>query len=120
MVPEDSNVRIILFDPAGWPHGTVTTIADIHPSFARLDLRARNNLRVLPQQSIHTFSNLFDIEGFIEIVEQTEQRKFLRRVDISAVERSVAMRELDTMGLTTASLFPGVDGLCRSLAEKWF
>jgi hypothetical protein len=30
------------------------------------------------------------------------------------------MHELDAMGLTAASLFPGVDGLCRSLAEKWF
>jgi hypothetical protein len=120
MVPDDSHVRVFLFDPERWPYGSVTTIADIRPSFARLDLRARNNPRVLPQQSVHMFSNLVDIEGFIGIVERQEKRQFLRCVDIPALERSVAMRELDAMGLTAASLFPGVDGLCRSLAEKWF
>lgn len=119
MVPESSHVRVFLFDTEGWPFVTAT-IAEIRPSFARLELRARNNPRVLPQQSVHMFANLVDIEGFIEIVEQQQRRRFLWRVDIPASERSLAMSELDTMGVTAASLFPGVDGLCRSLAEKWF
>lgn len=118
MAPEGSHVRIYLFDNEGWRFGTVMTIADTQPSFARLELRASNNLRVLPQQSVHMFSNIVDIEGFI--AEQEGIRRFLRRVDIPVSERSLAMRELDAMGVTAASMFPGVDGLCRSLAEKWF
>lgn len=30
------------------------------------------------------------------------------------------MRELAIMGVTAGSLFPGLDGACRSLAERWF
>lgn len=117
---EDSHVRLFLFDTEGWPLGSVNTMVDTKPCFARLDLRARNNSRVLPQQSVHMFSNIVDIEGMIEISEQQLTRRFLRRVDIPALDRSIAMRELDAMGVTAGSMFPGVDGLCRSLAEKWF
>jgi len=117
---EGQQIRIFLFDPEGWPFGTVQTIAEIRPSFARLELRARNNPRVLPQQSVHMFSNLVDIEGFVAVVEKQAGRRFLRRIDLPTSERSLAMRELDKMGVTAAALFPGVEGLCRSLAEKWF
>jgi len=30
------------------------------------------------------------------------------------------MQELDYMGITTASLFPGLDGTCKALKEKYF
>jgi hypothetical protein len=30
------------------------------------------------------------------------------------------MRHLDIMGVTAAALFPGVEGACRALAERWF
>jgi hypothetical protein len=119
-VANDSYVRVFLFDPDQWPFGTVATIADTQPSFARLDLRARNNSRVLPQQSVLMYSNIVDIENFIEVTEGTQKCRFLTRIDIPTSERSLAIRELDAMGVTAASLFPGIDGLCRSLAEKWF
>jgi len=117
---EGRHVRVFMFDHHGWLFGTMTTIGEIKPSFARLELRARNNPRVLPQQSVHMFSNIVDIEGFIRVAEKKQECKFLTRIDIPVSERSIAMHELDTMGVTAASMFPGVDGLCRSLAEKWF
>ena len=120
VVAEDHHIRLFVFDTEEWPFGNVSSIADTQPRFARLDLRARHNSRVLPQQSVHMFSNIVDIEGFIESSERHLGRRFLRRVDIPASDRSLAMQELDTMGVTAASLFPGVDGLCQSLAEKWF
>lgn len=119
-VAEDHHIRLYVFDTEQWPFGYVSSIADTQPCFARLDLRARHNSRVLPQQSVHMFSNIVDIEGFIESSERHLDRGFLKRVDIPASDRSLAMQELDTMGVTAASLFPGVDGLCQSLAEKWF
>jgi len=66
------------------------------------------------------FSNVVDIASVVELEEQNLHRRFLRRIDIPASERSAAIRELATMGVTAGSLFPGLDGVCRSLAEKWF
>jgi hypothetical protein len=54
-------VRVFVFDTDGWRFGLVKTIADIVPTFARLELGARDNPRVLPQQSVHMFSNMVDI-----------------------------------------------------------
>lgn len=116
----NANVRIFIFETEAWPYGTVQTIAEIRPTFARLHLGARDNPRVVPQQSVHMFSNLVDIETFIEDVEKQAGRRFLRRIDVAATERAVAMRDLDVMGVTAAALFPGVEGACRALAEKWF
>jgi len=60
------------------------------------------------------------IETFIEAVEKQAGRRFLRTIDVASTERADAMRDLDVMGVTAAALFPGVEGACRALAEKWF
>jgi len=117
---DDHSVRVLLFDLDGWPHKRVETITQIMPAFAPLSLSATHNPRALPQQSVPMFSNVVDIASVVELEEQNLNRRFLRRIDIPASERSVAIRELATMGVTAGSLFPGLDGVCRSLAEKWF
>jgi hypothetical protein len=117
---DDAAVRVFVFDHDGWPRGRLMTIGDIFPTFARLELGGRDNPRVLPQQSVHMFSNMVDIEGFIAFTENETGRQFLRRIDIPFAERAVAMRQLDVMGVTAAALFPGVEGACRALAERWF
>jgi FRG domain len=117
---DEQPARVFLFNLAGWPHVRVNTIAELRPMFAPLSLRATHNPRALPQQSIPMFSNIVDIEGFVVREEQRLQRRFLQRVDIPASERRIAMRELNAMGVTAASLFPGLDGLCRALAARWF
>jgi hypothetical protein len=120
-VPSDGkHARIFLFDSAKWPYGTMRTIGDVRPRFAKLELPARDNPRVIPQQSVHMFSNFINSEGYIRIVEEQQKTKFLRRIDIPISDRPLAMRELHIMGITAAALFPGLDGLCRSLKEQWF
>jgi len=120
-IATDRNVRVFLFDLEGWPHIQVENIGQMKPTFAALHLRAKDNPRALPQQSVPMFSNLVDIEEFIATEEERlHGRRFLRRIDLPASERSVAMRELAAMGVTAASLFPGLDGMCAALAEKWF
>lgn len=113
-------VRVYAFEVDGWPHGAVQTIGELRLAFGQLLLGGRDNPRVVPQQSVHMFSNVVDIEGFVGLAENETGRRFLRRIDISAAERATAMRHLQMMGVTAASLFPGVEGACRALAERWF
>jgi hypothetical protein len=117
---EGKRVRIFVFQQDGWPNAGVPDIAQIDPTFARLDLLARNNPRVIPQQSVNMFSNVADIEAFIEAIEARLSRRFLRRVDVPLRDRQIAMRDLDIIGITAGALFPGIEGACRALAEKWF
>lgn len=104
---KEEYVRIFLFDTDGWPLQDVATIGEIRPRFAPLELRARDNPRVAPQQSVNMFSNLVDIETFVATVEAQTNRQFLYRVDIPASERALAMGELAVMGLTAATFSQG-------------
>lgn len=115
-------VRIYQFDLTLWPppYGRLASILEIGPRFAPLYLRALRNRRVLPQQSVHMFSNVVDIDGLIRSVERETGRKVLTRINIAGSERAVAMAELGIMGINDASLFPGLEGLCRALGENRF
>jgi hypothetical protein len=117
-------VRIFKFDVSNWPKswGTVSDIGDIGPRFAPLLVGTSHNQRAMPQQSVHMFSNLVDIERFIRGIEHNDASgpKYLTCIDIPATERAVAMRDLRRMGITAASMFPGLDGICRALAEQFF
>ena len=66
------------------------------------------------------FSNIVDIENFVAWQESELKRRLLVRLDIPWAERALAMRELATMGITAASLFPGLEGVCEALEEEWF
>lgn len=113
------HVRLFAFDNARWSGPPVDSILHIRPCFQPLQLGARHNPRALPQQSINIFSNVVDIEGFIEMAEATKGR-CLYRIDIPSSERSVALTDLTAMGITQASLFPSLEGVCLSLAERHF
>jgi len=118
----DGFVRIYQFDKDLWhqKHNVVTNIADPSPSFSALSLHARDNKRALPQQSIVTFSNVFNIELFINYHEEIDGQKYLKIIDINKADRNLAMKDLEIMGITAASLFPGLDGTCNALREKRF
>jgi len=116
-----SAVRIFAFDQAGWPPSTtVRQVFDTVPNITFHRFSAHNNPRFVPQQSIASFSNVDDMEGFIARQETVTNRKHLTIIDIPIAERKRALEELRLMGITAGSLFPGLDGICRSLREKSF
>jgi hypothetical protein len=113
--------RIFIFDYANWPwQPSPNIIIDPLPTIQFLVLSAHNNPRFVPQQSIASFSNVDDIESWIRNFEKDTQRKHLTVIDIPISERRRITDELRLMGITAGSLFPGIDGLCRSLKEKLF
>ncbi|MGH9478384.1 MAG: FRG domain-containing protein [Terriglobales bacterium] len=118
------HVRIFVFLVEGWPWGARDKrvfLSDAEYRFAPLDLSPRHNQRAIPQQSVLVHSNLVDIEGFVAWQEQQEKgRKFLYRIDIPVSEGPSAIRDLARMGITAGSMFPGIEGACRALAEQYF
>jgi len=93
------------------------------PGFIHLTLLeplAINNPRALPQQSISAWTNVDDLESFIEITEKWTGKSYLRVIDLPASERKKAMQDLALMGITGGSMFPGLDGVCQQLKERYF
>jgi len=69
---------------------------------------------------VHTYANVEDIEAWIRFVQEHNKKSYLKVIDIPRSERGFALRELAYMGVTAATLFPGLDGVCRSLKEQFF
>jgi hypothetical protein len=113
-----SAVRIFVFDFMNWSaQPSPNLIIDPLPTISFLIPSAHNNPRFVPQQSIASFSNVDDIETWVRnYVKPTP----LTVIDIPISEKNRVIDELRLMGITAGSLFPGIDGLCRSLKEKYF
>lgn len=113
--------RIFAFNMLDWPRLLSPKILyDPLPSLTFHEFAAHNNARSTPQQSIASFSNVDDIETFIREAEKTKRIKHLTVIDIPISERRKALDELRLMGITAGSLFPGLDGVCCSLKDKYF
>jgi FRG domain len=116
------NPRVYIFDAAKWQTETtqVCNLADPRPSITPREFIPSNNPRHLPQQSVHTYSNIEDIEGWIRRIEKQCGRQYLTIIDIERSQRRFAMKDLAYMGVTAAALFPGLDGVCGALKERFF
>ena len=80
---------------------------------------AINNERMIPQQAASTVTSIDDIETYIRSRE-TEEKTYLRAIDLPVRERKRVILELSYMGITAGSLFPGLDGACEEMAERNF
>lgn len=78
-----------------------------------------HNPRILPQQSMVTFSNVEDVERFLLYLEQRRGEQIIRAYDI-VDDCAGILSELRVMGIHAGSMYPGLDGACQSLAEKNF
>jgi len=83
------------------------------------EFEAYDNPRHIPQQSCHTFTNVADVESWIRMQEKKGDT-YLTTINIPVSEKKHAVKEFTYMGVTAASLFPGMDGVCRALKERFF
>jgi hypothetical protein len=88
--------------------------------FTVLEPSAVNNPRVVPQQSVSSLTNIDDIENYLALREKEVGRQYLRVIDLPAAERRRVMQELALMGITAGSLFPGIDGACEQVRQRFF
>jgi hypothetical protein len=117
----DQKVRILILDAREWNKNERAQV--LMPGFLHMTMLeplATNNPRALPQQSISSVTNIDDLEGYLSGGEKQTGRSFLRAIDLPVSERQVVMQELALMGITAGSLFPGLDGACLQLKERYF
>ncbi len=119
---KDKFVRIFAFDTTSWQRvgETIKSMYELQPTVTFKRLPARNNNRALAQQSISSFSNLMYMEYFIAVLEKRLKEKFLHRIDLPVQERNNVMTDLKLMGITSATMFPGIEGICKALEEQRF
>jgi hypothetical protein len=63
------------------------------------------------------FSAIDDIERYF-YNDNADPR--LKIYGLPVGEKEKVMKDLNRMGITAASLFPGLDGTCKELKEKYF
>jgi hypothetical protein len=88
--------------------------------FSILEALAIDNPRAIPQQSLSSITNIDDIEGYINEKEAQTNRKYLEVFDLPASDRVSVLKELKMMGITSGSMFPGIEGTCHALRAEFF
>ncbi len=83
-----------------------------------LAVAPRLNPRLQAQQGHFLVTNVADIEKYIRHHEMNQSRRVAYAVDVPASWALNALEDLAFMGLTAATLFPGLDGVARSLRHK--
>jgi hypothetical protein len=115
-------VRIFIFDRKQWRTDflQLSILSPALPHFSTLDALAIDNPRMVPQQGVSTISNVDDIESYIRSKEEVSGKQYLQVIDLPMSERRHALRELSFMGITAGSLFPGLDGACEQIKDRFF
>jgi hypothetical protein len=118
--PRD-RVRIFQFNKDQWTSNfnQIKKLTPARPHFSILEFLAIENERMVPQQALSGFTNVDDVETYIRSMEGTGT-PYLKVIDLPVTDRAKAMRDLSLMGITAGSLFPGLDGSCEELRERFF
>lgn len=119
---KDSVARVFAFHRSAWPQDSnaITHLALARPHVTFQDLVPLENERALPQQALAMVSTAPNIEALIRFQEGQDSRTYLTPFDLPWSERDAAMRDLRTMGITSATMFPGIDGTCKELRDRYF
>ncbi|PKG53710.1 FRG domain-containing protein [Halomonas sp. MES3-P3E] len=119
--PSDK-VSIFIFDVKRWSQqfSSETSFLANEDFVSDFAVYATGNQRMVRQMAVTTATNVSDLESFIVQKGQQVGVQFLWRYDMPASERTIVMKELDSMGINDMTLFPDFDGLCQHLKEMHF
>lgn len=126
-------VRIFIFDREKWVNKSdwiqkrankqmrsFNILDSAFPSITCLEPSHEGNERMRSQRAVSMFSSFDDIEGYVRYLEKENKSEYLKIFDLPVRDRAKAMIDLHEMNITAASLFPGLDGICKALKEKHF
>jgi hypothetical protein len=93
-------------------------MTSIEPTAGILGISGLHNPRLYAQQGLFLYSNVELVEHFLTSASYTQGATYLRAVDIPADAAVEALTDLSYMGISPASLFPGVDGVCQKVKQQ--
>lgn len=93
----------------------VVTLPTAGPYVASLAISARQNARLYAQQGRFLVTNVAAVEDYIRHLEAVVGSQFLFAADLPVQLASQALEDLAYMGLSAATMFPGLDGVCRMM-----
>lgn len=94
------------------------TVSALHPYVCSLAIPARKNARLLAQQGRFLVTNSSNVEAFIKYKETERSTTYLYAADIPIEEAPQALEDLAFMGLTAATMFPGLDGIGKMIRHR--
>jgi FRG domain len=120
--PESTHVRVYalsqqMIDGSSPP---IVTVTWPHPFVASLSVAPLHNPRLSAQQGRFMVTNVADVEAFIRRAEVALNARHLFAVDIQTSCAAEALQDLAFMGLTAATMFPGLDGVTRMIKHEMF
>ncbi|WP_404993548.1 FRG domain-containing protein [Cupriavidus pauculus] len=96
----------------------IVTLPSLIPYAYSLEVSAMGNPRLHAQQGRFIVTNVGNVEAFICNIQAALGITYLVAADIPIAEAEVALDDLRLMGITAASMFPGLDGLCRMIKQQ--
>lgn len=121
-VTEFDKVQIFILDGLRFNSMNPNLEPDVHLvsiGLKLIDAAIAGNQRHLPQQSISMLTNIDQVGAFLKYMNKN-QGSTLITLNLSVSERQAILAELSSMGITAASLFPSLDGICEALRGKFF
>lgn len=121
--PQTDNVKIYIFDAIPWSEKYIQPLNLLNtggPFVSALLTSAFLNQRLIPQRGAYTLTNVENMEAHIKNAETASKQKFLYELTIPVREKLVVMRDLDLMGINEMTLFPGLDGICKTMKNQFF
>jgi hypothetical protein len=94
------------------------SIPYVSPYIATLSISSVGNPRLHVQQGQFIVTNISSLESFIISEQIRLQKTLMIAVDISIDCIAEALTDLQYMGITAATLFPGIDGVCKMLKHQ--
>lgn len=93
----------------------VVSLPTAGPYVKSLAISPRHNARLYAQQGRFLVTNVAEAEDYIRHLETVTESRFLFAADLPVSLASLALEDLAYMGLTAATMFPGLDGVCRMM-----
>ena len=122
--PKVDNVAIYIFDFKLWSQRYNPELDFRRPELFVTPFRpfANNNPRMLSQHAVTTATNIEDLEPYLVTQSQNQNQPspYLYKVTLPISERKLIMNELSLMGISSMTMFPGLDGICSSMKEHFF
>lgn len=90
----------------------------VSPYVSFLSISPRHNPRLQAQQGRFIVTNISNLEVWFKDRTGDSGKPFLQAVDIPITCAREALEDLAFMGVTAATMFPGLDGACRKMRHE--